>query len=264
MNGIIAFTAEDLPALPAFQPEGWSDIIPVFDFYLTAPFCRPVKAVADGSMVGIGSLILLPGGTAWLGHIVVRPEARRRGIGGGIVAGLLEKAAAAGCRTVSLIATEAGTPLYQKAGFTTQGEYVYLERPTAAPLFRTESTAAQPSDHEALFALDRRISGEDRRALLTEHLPQARIVQRMGKPVGMYLPGLGEGPVLAEEPQAGLALLAERGGASIRLPAENRSALAWGAANGYQETCRTRRMVHGVPFAWQPAALYTRISGNLG
>ncbi len=68
------------------------------------------------------------GNTAWLAHIIVDPEYRKRGIGSLIVCQLLDFLKNSGCETVSLIATELGYSVYKKAGFVEQTEYAFFER----------------------------------------------------------------------------------------------------------------------------------------
>lgn len=110
----------DLIEIRELQPEGWPDIVPEFEFYIRKGFCHPLKAIDKGSIVGAGASILFSR-TAWLAHIIVRKEHRKRGIGYKITQKLLNDQRVRSTGTVLLIATEPGRPVYEKAGFQLTG-----------------------------------------------------------------------------------------------------------------------------------------------
>jgi GNAT superfamily N-acetyltransferase len=261
------FTENDLPALDGLRPENWPDLVPHFQFYLSKPSCLPRKTVVDGAIVGSGAGIAF-GPTGWLAHIIVRPEHRGVGIGGRIVADLMGLLAGKGCRTVSLIATDLGRPVYLKAGFVDQTEYVFLTRAPGGKEGRTDRRiiAYEPTFEPAVLELDRAISGETREAVLKEKLEGSFLFVSGGRLRGCFLPRLGEGLVIARDDEAGLALLelktsqAER----VAMPADNEAARAFLLRNGFTETMRARRMVSGPAFAWKPDCVYGRIGGNMG
>ncbi len=80
-------------------------------------------AVADGDVIGmvtLGVFTTLTGPKAYLDHLVVAPEARRRGVGLGLVVHAIEQARAAGASRIDLTAgdaKEAGQALYRSLGF---------------------------------------------------------------------------------------------------------------------------------------------------
>jgi GNAT superfamily N-acetyltransferase len=264
---IAPFAEADLPQLPAIQPAGWNDVRPAFKYYAAQRFCRPLKATVDRKLVGAGCAIRF-GPTGWLAHLIVHPAYRRRGIGTAILERLIEHLERQGCETLSLIATEAGYPLYVRAGFSEQAQYVHLERPAPCEIDAPPEnvTRAAEADWTAVLALDRAVSGEDRSAFLRQARGNTLIVKRDGAVAGFYAPGLGEGLVEARDPATGQALLRARvaGATRIVLPAANRAGVSFLAQRGFAETRRARRMVRGAPFEWQPTCLYSRIGGNLG
>ena len=71
------------------QPEGWSDIIPDFEYYIKSPFCNPIKTKINNKFIGIGTSIIFDK-TSWLAQIIVDSNFRRRGIGQQIVQELLK------------------------------------------------------------------------------------------------------------------------------------------------------------------------------
>lgn len=266
------FTQDDLSKIGHLQPGGWPDIAEPFIEYLERPFCHPFKISRDGETAGLGTAILF-GASAWLGHIIVAREYRRRGLGGKIVEELCRFCGDNRRETVFLIATEEGLPVYRRAGFVEQTEYVFFERPgssqrpgSAGVGFSGDIRKAEPADYPFICDLDRRITGEDRRELLEPFLGGAFVVREKNKVSGFYLPDLREGPVAAEEEAPGLALLefrASRSGRAV-LPAENLRAAGFYRDRGYAEKQRAWRMVRGEPAPWQPEKIFNRIAGNVG
>ncbi len=109
---------------------GWGTP-PADDATLQAALDRTWNVVAReaGEIVGIGRLLDDGALYATIWDMIVAPEAQRRGIGGGILERLLERAAA---RTiVALVATPAGRPLYERFGFRAEsaGSTAMLLRP---------------------------------------------------------------------------------------------------------------------------------------
>jgi len=263
---IETLTTEDLPLVGGLQPEGWPPITPAFQLYLHSNFCFPIKCTIDEQLVGLGATIL-HNQTAWLAHIIVSPSYRRKGIGAQITKSLIQIAEKYYCKTILLIATTLGEPVYTRLGFQKESEYVFLQN---------GNIQYQPEEiihpytvqfRKSILKLDHAVSGEDRSKLLMSHLDKARVVIHDGKVTGAYLPTLGEGLVIAETEKAGLALITERLAPDknrIALPSENTNALRFLAANGYSEFLRGSRMYLGDPLCWQPSNLYSRIGGNMG
>ncbi|PWB49968.1 MAG: N-acetyltransferase [Candidatus Methanoperedenaceae archaeon] len=255
----------DLYNLRELQPEGWTDIVPIFDYYAKMPFCKPVKVMIKGSIVGIGAGISF-GNTAWLAHIIVNPEFRKRGIGSLIVDLLLIFLKNSGCETVSLIATDLGYKIYEKAGFVEQTEYVFFERTEAFKDYHHMENIVRYSNTntEDIFSLDKSVSGEDRRRLLIDKLENSYVYKKNGKIIGYYLPELGDGLIVADTMEAGIELMRLKFSTSGALPVENREGIAFLKENGFAETKRAKRMILGKAFPWQPDKIYNRIGGNLG
>ena len=96
----------------------------------THPACRAVVAVdADGTAVRRPRVATVNGPVGWIGTIWVAPDQRRAGVGRALTAAVIDAAEAAGCRTLVLVATEAGRPLYEGLGFEVQTWYVDVEAP---------------------------------------------------------------------------------------------------------------------------------------
>ncbi len=261
-----SFTADHLSQLKEIQPEGWQPIAPVFQFYLESSFCFPISFFADGNLAGVG-VIIFHGTTAWLAHIIVSPGHRNKGIGSQITRALIERAEKQSCKTISLIATSLGEPVYTKLGFRKELDYIFLQHKKPAYKVSQSSLPYEEQYYNQILTLDREVSGEDRTSLLMPHLRDSRIMLSQEKISGFYIPALGEGLVIAEDSTTGLALLSERLTPEknrIAVPSENISAIDFLAKREYSEFLRGSRMYLGEKLTWQPAKLYSRIGGNLG
>jgi GNAT superfamily N-acetyltransferase len=223
-----------------------------------------VVAEAGGDLVGVAAGAVFAG-TGWVGGVAVVPAHRRAGLGGALTAaivGLLERR---GVATVLLHATALGRPVYERLGFAPETEYLTLSGPTlprSGP--RPPVRPGRAEDLEAVLALDRAATGEDRRRLLAALWPAGGLVAGDGPaPAGYHLasPWRSGGAVVATDPEAGLALLeaarlADGDQLAISVPAANPLALAALEAAGFRERDRTVRMHRGPRVPWRPAALF--------
>jgi len=261
-------TSKDLAGIRLIQPEGWSDIIPDFKFYIQSPFCHPIKTEVDGAIAGVGAAITF-NRTSWLAHIIVGSSYRNQGIGFQMVQHLLNHLKKESIETCSLIATDFGFPVYIKAGFKTVTEYTFLKKDSAW-IDQPASKNIIPFQEEhraAVFALDQQISGEQRQSLITRFLNQALVYIENGKVTGYYLPDLREGMIFAQTEEAGLALMNLKYATAEHavLPSDNTSGIRQLRRNGFIETGKKgTRMILGNELAWQPQKIYSRIGGNLG
>lgn len=265
MIDIIPFHQQDLSELYLLQPNGWPNLVPAFQRYLTQAFCHPVKVVENGSIVGVGTAIIFPG-SAWLGHIIVREDCRGRGLGLLITKHLMTLATH--CSTISLIATDLGKPVYIKAGFKPELQYVFMqctEKVDAKPTARFVNQP-QPSEFAAMYDFDTVCSGEQRQNLLQSHATDALLYSSGSEIEGIYWTTLGEGLICALNPQAGLALSAFRLAhlPQVVIPENNTATIQFYQQLGFKEIRRAWRMYWGRPLTWKPEYMYSRIGGNLG
>jgi len=258
----------DLHALGKFQPEGWSDIVPDIEYYIRSDFCSPVKVSIDDKIVGIGAAIVYDT-TAWLAHIIVDPDFRNRGIGHQMVEELLKLIKDNRITTCLLTATELGKSIYTKVGFRTVSEYIYLNREKPWTDYPTSACIAgfQLQYKPQILQMDGEVSGENRESLLSEHLGNSVIYIHDEEVQGFLIPGLKEGPIIAETREAGLELMKVKYSKVDKavLPADNLAGVEFLKQNGFTETAtKGTRMILGRDLDWQPQKIFSRIGGNFG
>lgn len=263
-----AFTKADLGRIVPLQPEGWSDIVPYFSFYIEAPFCYPIKIVAGGNIVAVGSA-LLTAHTGWLAHIIVAPEYRQRGYGMAMSQRLVEIIEEYDRSTQLLIATDMGQPLYEKLGFYVACDYTFFEAEQMPPASeRDDIRLLESRDLPDLVALDRVATGEDRRDMLELYWQRGWVVVGDDDRLkGFYLPDLAEGPVVAMDSESGRALLRQRLGLSVEkavLPSANRVGLGYLADLGLRVKSTAARMVRNGKDPLNPNLVFNRVGGHFG
>ena len=130
MPGLRAMTPADVdPAADAILADDWGDRRAWFAFAATHPECHVF--VADdgrGGILGTG-VATVNGPVGWIGTIWVAPAARRTGLGRALTEATIDAAESADCRTLVLVATAEGRPLYERLGFRVATEYRILEAP---------------------------------------------------------------------------------------------------------------------------------------
>jgi GNAT superfamily N-acetyltransferase len=223
-----------------------------------------VVAEAGGELVGVAAGAVF-GGTGWVGGVAVVPGHRRAGLGGALTGAIVELLEGRGVATVLLHATALGRPVYERLGFVPETAYLTLTGPTRPPSPPARPVrAGRQADLDAVLALDRAATGEDRRRLLTALWPGGGLVAADDGPVlGYHLasPWRPGGAVVAADPGAGLALLdavraAPGDQVGISVPAANLRAVRSLEAAGFAERSRTVRMHRGPRVPWDPAALF--------
>jgi GNAT superfamily N-acetyltransferase len=258
----------DLYELAKFQPEGWPDIVPAFKFYIDSEFCKPIKAILKGKIVGLGACILFDD-TAWLAHIIVLPECRNKGIGFEIVDKLVQYIKLKPINSILLIATESGMPVYLKAGFRITSEYQFYKR--EKPWTKMQAHGNIFPYHNKyrrdVLELDRRVSGEDRGHLIQGQLSGAYVCLQQDIVTGLYIPDLGEGPIIADNREAGFEFMKMKYSSVDKavLPIDNLAGNHFLLQNGFSLTgTKGTRMILGNEVPWFPEKIYSRISGNFG
>ena len=275
-------TADIEPAAAAILADDWGDRRAWFTFAATHPRCRVFVAEGDdGALVGTG-VVTINGPVGWIGTIWVASAARGRGLGRALTEATIDAAERAGCRTLLLVATESGRRLYEPMGFSIQTWYVTMEAPGLAVSDKESGSRVGPvvrafrsGDLEAMAAMDRAATGEDRRHLLAAFAAPdtTRVVTNADDgPAGFVIRApWGGGATIAPRPEDANALMRARRvatGADRHVRAgiliENEAGAALLAADGWTEAWRAPRLSRGVPLEWQPDQIWGQFNHALG
>lgn len=277
-------TAADLdPIAAAILADDWGDRRAWFTYALSEPQCRTfVAETDDGDRVGSG-VATINGSVGWIGTIWVAPAWRGQGLGHALTMAPIEAAEAAGCRTLVLVATDAGRPLYERLGFKVQTWYRTMEH-TGLPAVPAEVAQGdadrrvrpwRPDDLEPMVDLDRRATGEDRRHLLAAFAtPDGTRIVAGGddRPRGFLLRATwGGGATIAPDPADAFALLDARrraSGPDHRIRAgvleANPDGIARLEAAGWHEAWRAPRLIRGEPLDWRPDWIWGQFNHAVG
>jgi GNAT superfamily N-acetyltransferase len=150
------------------------------------------------------------GATGWIGSLAVTPEAQRRGLGSALTEAAIAWLRERGAATVQLYATPMGRPVYERLGFVAEGASTAW-RGTGGVRDGVAVRRLTEADRPTLAAMDRAATGEDRGAVLNSLQPLAGLAaERDGAIAGYALasPWSEARPVLADDPQIGVALMA--------------------------------------------------------
>jgi GNAT superfamily N-acetyltransferase len=268
------------PATTAILGDDWGDRRMWFEFAASHGQCRVFVAEGDdGSVLGTG-VVTVNGPVAWIGTIWVASAARGRGLGRALTMATIDAAEEAACRTLVLVATESGRPLYEGLGFSLQTWYVTMEAPGLASDAGVEGAgpstrAFRDADLDAMAALDRVATGEDRRHLLAAFAAPdtTRVVtDRVDRPAGFVIRApWGGGATVAPRADDALAILRARrltAGPERRVRAgillDNEAGAAALAADGWTEAWRAPRLVRGEPLDWRPDHIWGQFNHALG
>jgi GNAT superfamily N-acetyltransferase len=285
---IRTMTAADVDgAADALLRGDWGDRRSFFAFAVAHPGCDAIVAVDADRVVGTG-VGTRSGRVGWVGTIFVAADRRGAGLGTALTERICGGLAAAGCRTLALVATEQGRPLYERMGFAVVDWYVTVER--EAPAGDREASAGRhdpgpspaptvdafgPADVAEAAALDLAATGEDREHLLSSFA---------GIPGGLALrdeSGVLRGSVVRAPWGGGATIAPDLGDARTILGARlaaaapghrvragtllsNRAGLAALAADGWTEAWRAPRLHRGEPLVWHPDAIWGQFNHALG
>jgi predicted N-acetyltransferase YhbS len=258
----------------AYLRDHWGDRRVNLSFVAGHPEMRPFVADAGGEVVGTG-VLCINGPVGWIGTVWVEPAWRRRGIARALTQATMDAAVEAGCRTLVLVATKEGRPLYEQLGFEVETWYIIhqawgVARPPVARVRPFE-----PADLDAMCALDAAATGEDRGHLLRAFASAAtaRVRERPDGSVAGFVVRApwGGGATIAPRVEDAAAILEARrvatgpdGKVSAGVVADNLAGLEWLAADGWTEAWRAPRLIRGDPLTWDPAAIWGQFNFAIG
>jgi GNAT superfamily N-acetyltransferase len=275
-------TPGDIDAATAALIRGdWGDRRDWWTFVVAHAGCAAFLADDGGEILGTG-VATINGPVGWVGTIYVVPERRRQGIALALSEAVCDALEAAGCRTLVLVATPEGRPVYERLGFVEATWYRTFERDGAVPEAWTGDPATtapvrslQRDDLESVLPLDAAATGEDRTALLRAcaATPGGLVsVGADGRPAGFVVKAPWRGAAtIAPDPRAARDLLRARlvaagPGHTVRtgILEDNGAGFELLAADGWLETRRIIRMHRGAPLAWHPEWIWGQLGFAVG
>ncbi len=258
---------QDIDKLNLLQPPDWDDIRPYFYYYSSSSFCDPIKITDSNRVVAVGTIIKHLD-TAWLAHLIVHSEYRNQGLGKMLTKALVNRADPGIFSTLYLDATDMGYPVYKKAGFEIEMDYMHLDG-NLINLNLKNPASVIPFDEKfrnEVMDLDKITSGENREIIFRDHLKSSLLYLSDAKVRGAYFPGFFDRYIMADLPEAGTELmkLRMRVKNTTKLPVKNQAGIDFLLEHNYKEVRRSKRMILGVKRDWKAENNFNRISGGLG
>jgi len=251
----------DLPFADSLRAlVGWNQTTTDWQRFLSMEPEGCFVAEWNGAPAGTATTVVYGTDLAWIGMVLVHPDYRRRGIGGGLLVRSIEHLRARGVRCIKLDATPQGRPVYEKLGFRNEWTMRRWEADLSShaqhvPDSRIRGWADVGASQ--FDSIDSRAFGVSRRELIIALARESRCAlvyeSEPGDPTGWGMLRRGArasylGPVSAASDQAGIALieaLAAQGGAGRVLwdiPDPNSAAVSWAEQHGFRAQRTLTRM----------------------
>jgi GNAT superfamily N-acetyltransferase len=266
---ISEFDSRLLDQLNLLQPKEWqSDAYELFLQNEWQPWFSAYQIVDKHKLIGFGIIFVLEE-YAWFGWIITHHKYRNQGIGTAMTKHLISEARKKGAQNFILTASDMGRPIYQKLGFEISSYYHFFKFPekfNARQNDKSKVRLAAISDLEAIAALDFKATGEKRKLLLESHLAETWVYLD-GEIQGYYISNWGNGLIIAENKEVGFELYkfrCRKNHRTIVVPEQNREAIDFLLANGFEETAKCPRMVLGSEPTWEPKMIFSRATGYSG
>jgi predicted N-acetyltransferase YhbS len=254
-----ASRVDDLQLYRRMQPDGW---------FVAAQADRLV------GMVGAANY----GSLAHIGFMAVHPQSQRQGVGLALMQFLLARLDEQRLPLVTLDASPAGHPLYEKLGFIAWDETLVLQRKGAAagPDLPAQVQPISALDLDELVQADAAVFGADRRMVLQvllEVFPGRAFLQRdaQGRLAGyLFVQHDRLGPWVMLQPGDPEALLQAAlglplaGTLSVTVPSVNPGALELLQRHGFERVRTNTHMGRGQGSRGQRELIYSQTSLAVG
>jgi ribosomal protein S18 acetylase RimI-like enzyme len=265
-------------AVTQTEREGWDSTPASFELCLEHDPAGCFIAVADDEPVGMVTTTRYAR-TAWIGHLIVSPEHRVRGIGRALMERAMAHLTDQGVATIRLEADPPGMHLYRQLGFVEEFESLRFRLREAGRRKRGPIEPIEAGGLVQTAAFDRDHFGDDRSrllGLLSDRADAALEGREAGRLTGYVfaVPGRGVtrlGPWVAVDGDCAQTLLrsvvAELPGRTfgVGAPAANRDAQHLFRSHGFERLKSSVRMVYGEPAgAGRPRCLYGIANGAMG
>lgn len=194
---------------------GWDQVRRDWERFIEGPDSRTIAAVRGGEVVATSATIRYGGRFAWIGMVLVHPDAQGRGVGATVLRQAIDELS--DVTAIRLDATTAGRILYQKYGFIDEYPLMRMEA-TSVSVSSSARALARPMTRGELrevAAMDQSAFGASRGKLLEwmyDGAPElAYVAERGGNLCGYLLGRHGHqfehiGPVVADEVRAAIEL----------------------------------------------------------
>jgi ribosomal protein S18 acetylase RimI-like enzyme len=251
----------DLPFADSLRAlVGWNQTLADWQRFLSMEPQGCFLAEWDGAPAGTATTVVYGPDLAWIGMVLVHPEYRRRGIGGGLLLKCIKHLRARGVRCIKLDATPQGRPVYEKLGFRDEWtlrrwEADLSSQAPRAPDSRIRAWAEVGAPQFDL--LDSRAFGVSRRELLIALAQQSfsalAYESQPDAPTGCGMMRQGArafylGPISANSAEAGIALIealtgqGQAGRVFWDIPDPNEAAVGWAERHGFSVQRTLTRM----------------------
>ncbi|MBA2377667.1 MAG: GNAT family N-acetyltransferase [Actinomycetota bacterium] len=242
---------------------GWGGQRRQISFFQNHPDCVGSVAESGGGIVG-ASFGAANGRVGWLGLIFVSPAFRGLGLGSALARAAMDSLESLGCRSLVLVATEMGRPLYEKLGFGVETNYRGFAGPGAASDDIEGFRRVSSENFEEVLRLDRRVTGGDRARLLGAMPRGWMLAGEEGEVRAHYFAApWGGGPAIASDFEAGKKIVDLRrsiagpeGSVRAWLTDENVRGRGYMGEIGFEEFRVSPRMVYGERVEWEPEGLW--------
>ena len=258
----------DLMRIQHLQPEGWNDIIYYFSFFTQVNYCYSVCIEKNNEVIAVGNAILNKG-TGWLSHIIVDKNFRRQGFGYHITRHLVEVLLKKQYKTILLIASAEGEPLYKKLGFKIDCCYLCYQGKKLNYESSKGIIRAKNKKHlNSIAELDQMSVNEDRSKFILSFIKEKFIyIDEFKEVKGYFMPIFAEGLIIAENYKTGIELLNYKH--SLRecrsiVPEANKNAINYFEQNEFIQYNQVSRMYYGNKLDWHPENVYSRVGGYIG
>lgn len=260
MTFIRPMTNDDLEfAVAQTLREGWATGRHMFEIYLAHDPDGCFIAENIGNRVGMVTTTRYRR-SAWIGNLIVVPEARSHGIGRILMRHGLDHLEKTGISTVRLDGDPPGIPLYRSLGFVDEWQSLRFKGISSNGAVPKSVTPIESAHLDAIGALDDACFGDCRQTLLhlqLQHALYSFVVKRAGAVMGYLFMestnlGLRIGPWVARDSGDAQNLLAAARCAAgpgwmltLGVPAPNTEALDLLSASGFEAIPSCRRMIRG-------------------
>ena len=277
---IRSFTSRDMEfALAQTAREGWQATAEQFEVALMHDSDGCFLAESAGGPVSMITTTCYAD-SAWIGHLIVVPDYRRRGMGERMMAHALDYLAGRGFSTVRLEADPMGVGIYRRLGFEQQFRSLrFRSDPPHNPILTGSGKVVPCGDVPQLAALDRNAFGDDRQSQLAGLVAKARATyayQSLGEIQGHAVAfpsvvGVHLGPWIATDREVAASLIDRvltdfaKTSIIVGVPEPNREAVELLKDRGFYETESSLRMIRGGPAPdGDSARLFAIANGAMG